>query len=87
MRGLFRAMAIHAASETSDKSPDFTAAVAYGLRSLGQHPKTTNEGTILDEYYRDVTQKLEERAVASACAAGVILVEGSALSLKRAALR
>ena len=64
-RGLFRAMAIHAVSETSDKSPDFTAAVAYGLRSLGQHPRTTNEGTILEEYYRDITHKLEERAVAS----------------------
>src|SRR5690349_9692878 len=64
-RALFRAMAIHAVSETSDKSPDFSAAVAYGLRSLGQHPKTTNEGAILDEYYRDVTHKLEERAVAS----------------------
>ena len=64
-RGLFRAMAIQAVSETSEKSPDFAAGVAYGLRSLGQHPKTTNEGAILDEFYREVTHKLEERAVAS----------------------
>lgn len=64
-RSLFRAMAIHAISETGAAAPDFEAAVTYGLRSLGQHPNAANEGPILQEYYRDISNKLEQRAAAS----------------------
>lgn len=64
-RALFRAMAIQAVSETAEATPDLEAAVAYGLRSLGQHPNGANEGPILQEYYRETSNKLEQRAVAS----------------------
>src|ERR1700733_8287331 len=64
-RALFRAIAIQAVGETATASPDFEAAVGYGLRSLGQHPNAANEGAILQEYYRDTANKLEQRAIAS----------------------
>lgn len=64
-RALFRAMAIHAVSETASSNPDLEVAVAYGLRSLGEHPNGANEGPILQEYYRETSNKLEQRAIAS----------------------
>src|SRR5260370_22044120 len=60
-RGLFRAMAIHALSESTAANADVAAAVAYGLRGLGQHPNTANEGPILEESYLETSNKLEER--------------------------
>jgi hypothetical protein len=64
-RALFRAMSIHAVSETAAANPDFLAATTYGLRSLGQHPNAKNEGPILQEYYRNNSDKLEQRAIAT----------------------
>jgi len=64
-RTLFRAMAIHAVSETASSNPDLEVAVAYGLRSLGEHPNAANEDAILQEYYRETSNKLEQRAIAS----------------------
>jgi hypothetical protein len=64
-RALFRAMAIHAVSEAAASDPDLEVAVAYGLRSLGEHPNGANEGPILQEYYREASNKLEQRAISS----------------------
>lgn len=62
-RTLFRAIAIQAVSEAAALSPDFEAAVGYGLRSLGEFPNSANEGPILEEFYRETSSKLEQRAV------------------------
>lgn len=64
-RRLFRAIAIHAVSAAAAANGDLEAAVAYGLRSLGQHPNTANEGPILQEYYRETSDKIEQRAIGS----------------------
>lgn len=64
-RGILRGIAFQALSGACESSSNFESGVAYGLRSLGEHPAATKDGTLLEEFYRTIETHLEERAIAA----------------------